>query len=138
MDYDVTTTTTGNLDSAALWTIIAGSLAIFSVIFLIFYVYSALVLMSIAKKTNTPNAWLAWVPIGNLYLMTQIAKIPWWTLLIIFLSWIPVIGALALLAIVTWWWWKIAEARNKPGWWALLMLIPGVNLVMMGILAWAE
>lgn len=124
----------------------AGLLAIFSafvipalIIALVLYVYTSWTLMVIAQKTNTPNAWLAWIPIGNLYLMTQIAQVPWWTFLLIFLSWIPIIGSLGLMALVIWWWWKIAERRNRPGWWGLLIgLVPLVNLVMMGMLAWTE
>lgn len=138
MDYDVTTTTSGALDLSALYPAIMASLAVFVVIGLVFYVYSALVLMTIAKKTNTPNGWLAWIPFANLYLMTQIAKVPWWTFLVIFLAWIPVVGGLLLLGVMTWWWWKISEARNRPGWWAILMLIPIVNLIIMGMLAWTE
>lgn len=106
---------------------------------LVLYVYSALVLMTIANKTKVPNAWLAWIPVGNLYLMTQVANVPWWTLLVILIAWIPVVGSLALLGVYIWWWWKIAEARKKPGWWGLMaVLIPVVNLVFMGMIAWSE
>jgi len=54
------------------------------IIGLALYVYSSWALMTIAKKTDTPNAWLAWIPIANLYLMTQVAQIPWWTFLLFF------------------------------------------------------
>lgn len=95
--------------------------------------------MKIAQRTNTPNAWLAWIPIANVYLITQIGKVPWWTFLAIFLGWIPYIGSIGLLALMIWWWWKVAEARNKPGWWGLMIaLIPVVNLVFLGMLAWGK
>ena len=35
-------------------------------------------------------------------------------------------------------WWKIAEARQKPGWYGLLMMVPIVNFVVMGMLAWGD
>ena len=106
---------------------------------IVLYAYSSWALMTIANKTNTPNAWLAWIPIANLYLMTQIAQVPWWTFLLIFLSWIPVIGPLGVLALTIWWWWKICERRNRPGWWSLLIgLVPVANLIMMGMLAWSD
>ena len=106
--------------------------------FLILYVYAALALMYIGKRTNTENAWLAWIPIANIYLMTKIGKIhPAWTLVIL-LSFIPMVGSLLLMIAMVYFWWKIAEARSKPGWWGILMIIPLVNLVMMGILAWGE
>jgi len=34
--------------------------------------------------------------------------------------------------------WKICEARNKPGWLSLLMFVPIANLVIPGILAFAD
>ena len=102
------------------------------------YVYFALALMAIAKKTKTDNAWLAWIPIANLYLLTQIAGVPGWTVLAIFLPIIPIIGGLGFLAVEIWWWWKVAEARNRPGWWGILIAIPLVNLVVVGLLAWKD
>ena len=103
------------------------------------YVYFALALMTIATKTKTANPWLAWIPIANLFLMTQIGKVPWWTVLIaIFAPIIPVIGSLASLAVFIWWWWRIAEERKKPGWFSILMLIPIVNLIIIGVIAWTD
>lgn len=102
------------------------------------YVYSALALMTIANRTKTDNAWLAWIPIANVYLITQIAKTPWWTFFAIFLPIIPILGGLALLAVTAWWWWKIAERRHHPGWVGILMLVPVVNLIVMGVLAWGK
>lgn len=135
---DLTTDTalTGSAFSSLL------GLGIFSGVYLIFtlglYVYFALALMTIAQKTNTPNAWLAWIPIGNVYLMTQIAGVPWWTMLVIFVGFIPVLGYLAILGVSLWWWWKISEKRGKEGWWSILLLIPVVNLVIIGMLAWGK
>ena len=103
-----------------------------------FYIYSAVVLMTIAKKTKTKDAWRAWVPITSIYLMTQIAKVPGWVTLVILLALIPFIGVLIFLAVYIWLWWKIAEARKQPGWMALLMIIPIVNLVIMGLIAWKD
>lgn len=105
---------------------------------LVAWVYTSWTLMTIAQRTKTPNPWLAWIPIANLYLMTQVAGVPWWTMLVILLSWVPFVGTLAILAVMVWWWWKIAEARKRPGWWGILMLVPVVNLVLMGILAWGK
>ena len=112
--------------------------AVFLIIFLVFYVYMALVLMTIANKTDTPNAWLAWIPIANFYLMTQIAKVPWWTIFLMLLGVVPFVGIFVVLGVTIWWWWKISEARGKPGWYGILMLIPVVNFVMMGIIAWKD
>lgn|SRR3989338_3114825 len=118
---------------------IGAFLGVLLVVLAVFYVYFALALMTIAKKTNTKNPWLAWIPVANLYLMTEIAGVPWWTLLIVlFVGLIPFVGGLVVLGITIWWWWKIAEARGKPGWLAILMLIPVVNIAIPGIIAWHD
>lgn len=116
-------------------TILAG-LLIFT---LLMYVYVAYTLMVIAQKTNTENAWLAWIPIANLYLMTQIAQVQWWTFLVVLLAgWIPFIGQLLAIGIPAWWWWEISERRNSPGWLGLLTLVPIANLVIIGYLAFKD
>lgn len=112
--------------------------AVWTVVMLALYVYFALALMFIAKKTNTKNAWLAWIPIANIYLMTQVGKIPaWWTLSFL-LPIIPFVGGLAMAAAMVYIWWKIAEAVHRPGWWGILLIIPVVNLVIVGIMAWGK
>ena len=106
--------------------------------FLAFYVYVSWALMVIAKKTKTKNAWLAWIPIANYYLITKIAKVSGlWTFALL-LSFIPVVGGIVLLGVSIWLFWRIAEARKLPGWISLLMIIPGVNLIVIGIIAWAK
>ncbi|MGM5483709.1 MAG: hypothetical protein ACQER9_02205, partial [Nanobdellota archaeon] len=81
----------------------------------------------------------AWIPILNVYLMTQIGKQHWgWALAVVLLPLIPFIGAALGTAAGIYLWWKIAEEIKKPGWWSLLLLIPIVNLVIMGIMAWGD
>lgn len=100
------------------------------------YIYSAIAVMFIAKKTKTPNGWLAFIPIANFYLLTQMAsKNAWWTLAIL-LVFIPIIGSLALGIITIWLFWIVAEKIKYPGWTSLLLIIPIVNLVILGIWAW--
>ena len=102
------------------------------------YIYAAIVLMTIAKKTKTENAWLAWIPIANIYLMTQVGEVSgWWTLLVL-AAIIPILGSFVVMAMIVYLWWKIAERLDKPGWYGILMLIPVVNLVIMGMLAWGK
>ncbi len=125
------------LDSSVL-ALLGGLLIALVVVLLIVYIYSALALMAIAKRTKTKNAWLAWIPIANIYLMTQIGGLhPAWTLAIL-LAFIPFIGGVAFAAVAAYLWWNIAEKCKKPGWWGILMLIPIVNFVLMGILAWGK
>jgi hypothetical protein len=42
------------------------------------YLIFSLSFMRIAKKTNTPNGWLAFIPILSLVLAVQIADKPMW------------------------------------------------------------
>ena len=116
---------------------IAGFMALFVIFVIALYIYMALALSSIAKRTNTKDPWLAWIPIANIYLATQIAKVPGWVTLSIILPFIPVLGSIAFVIVWAWLWWKIAEIRKRPGWWGILIaIIPIVNLVLIGILAW--
>jgi hypothetical protein len=95
------------------------------------YIYVSLALQTIATKTGTDNAWLAWVPIANLFLMLMVAKKPlWWFILFL----IPLVNI--VMAIIVWM--AVAEARGKPNWWGILMIVPFVNLIVPGYLAWAD
>lgn len=80
------------------------------------YVWVALCLYTIARKTNTENPWLAWIPIANIILACQIAGKPWWW---IFLFFIPIVNIVLGIIVM----WNICEARGKPGWLGLLVFI---------------
>ncbi len=118
--------------------IIAGFFLIALIIGLAIYIYAAVALMAIAKKTKTPNGWLAFIPIANIYLLTQMAGVNGLWTLIVLAPIIPFIGALAMGAVVIWMFWLIVEKIKYPGWTSLLMIIPIVNLVMLGVWAWAK
>jgi hypothetical protein len=95
--------------------------------------------MTLAQKTKTKNVWLAWIPIENLFLLANIAQLPWWTALIVILAgWIPFVGQVTAAAIVVWWFWKIAEQRKYEGWISILMIVPIVNLGMLGVFAFND
>ena len=105
----------------------------FNIIFgIALYIWMAICLQTIAKKTNTPNGWLAWIPIANIYLLCMIAGKAWWWLLLCF---IPLVN----IVIITILWWKTCEARGKPGWWSLLIIfVPVVDFVMLGVTAFSD
>lgn len=104
---------------------------VFLVIFAAFYVYFALALSTIAKKTNTPNPWWGWVPILQILLMLNVAKKPLWWLVLCFVPFVNIV----ILIIV---WMGVAEARGKPNWWGILMIVPVVGIIVPGYLAWAD
>jgi hypothetical protein len=108
-----------------------GSLLFLLVIGLAVYVYSALAMQTIAEKTNTENPWLAWIPIANLILLLNIAKKPiWW----IVLCFIPLVNIIIFIMV----WMAVAEARGKPGWVGVLLIVPVLGALMPGYLAWAD
>jgi len=101
------------------------------VIVLVLYVYMAICYMKIAKKTNTSNAWLAWIPIANIYLLTKIAQKPgWWLLLFL----IPLVNIVVSVLV----WMEIAKTLKKPDWLGILIIVPIANLVIPGYLAFSK
>jgi hypothetical protein len=126
------------MDLSTLGPMIAAFFAVFMAMLLVVYIYTAWALMTIANKTRTKYAWLAWIPVANLYLMTQIGKTPWWTLLLLLLYWVPVLGTILTIGLTIYWWWNIAEVRKMPGWLGILMAVPVVNLFVIGYIAWAK
>ncbi len=99
---------------------------------LVFYVYLSYSLYVIAQKTgHSDNAWLAWIPIVNLFLTLQIAGEPgWWFILFL----IPIVNI--VIGVIVWM--KIAVARNKPDWWGILLIVPFVNFIVPGYLAFSD
>jgi len=95
------------------------------------YLYFSITLMVIARKSNTPNAWLAWIPIGNVFLMCAIGRRPgWWVLLML----IPFVNVFVGMMV----WMSIAEARGKPAWAGALVFLPLVGLFVPIYLAMGE
>lgn len=107
----------------------------YMVFVLAIYVYMAICLQAIAKKTNTPNGWFAWIPLLNVVLMLQVAGKPvWWIILLL----IPLVNIVAAIVIGIVSWMAIAEKCGKPSWWGLMVVIPVMNLVMPGYLAFSK
>jgi hypothetical protein len=106
------------------------------------YIYISFVYVTISKKTNSKPIGIAWIPvIGPALISAKIAKMHWWPILLFAVFWIPVLGGaigLVYTAFFIIWTWKVFEKLKRPGWWAVLCLIPIVNLVLLGIAAWGK
>lgn len=63
------------------------------------YVYMALAMMATAKKLNTEQPWLAWIPIANVFLFAKMAKKAYWPIYV-FLSGIVIYIALIFIDIL--------------------------------------
>src|SRR3989344_5721963 len=120
-----------NTDTASTVPLLAliGAFLIAFVIFITaLYVYTSLVFMAIARKAKYPSPGIAWIPIiGPALITSKTANMHWWPILFYigfgfpylnFIIWIP----LTVFSII--WLYKTYEVIGKPGWWAILMLIP--------------
>ena len=123
------------------------ALAIGLVIFVIavmiaLYIYMSLAFMAIAKKAKLSSPGIAWIPgFGPIIIAFRASEMHWWPWLLLIGCFIPIVDIFAGIAFTVFtiiWIWKMFEEIKKPGWWAILMLIPVVNLVMMGIAAWSK
>ncbi len=124
-------------------------LLVFFLIMIGLYIYNSLAFMAIGKKAKLNHPGLAWIPgIGPLIIAFQASKMHWWPWLLLggFLTFsIPILGqviflisAFLFIIFTIIWDWKMFQAINKPGWWALMLLIPIVNFIFLGIAAWSK
>ncbi|MEW6533726.1 MAG: tetratricopeptide repeat protein [Thermodesulfobacteriota bacterium] len=121
----------------------------------LYYIFFALMVFLMARKTRTSMAWLAFVPVANFILMLNIARKPiWWLLLFLlpvlliatpvvvsvdptgwiltaaligFVFLVPVIAGLLI-------WTGIARARGKSAVWGVLSWLPCTNPIGMAYL----
>lgn len=134
--------------SGGLIALILGLLVVSLVIFALIWVYMSFAYTAIGRKAKLSYPGLAWIPgIGPTITAFRASGMHWWPWLLlvtVLVSWIPVISIIYMLAILLFavysivWHWKMFEVIDKPGWWAILMIIPVVNLVMIGIAAWSK
>ncbi|MGV8151840.1 MAG: hypothetical protein ACP5OG_02070 [Candidatus Nanoarchaeia archaeon] len=121
---------------------IMAMLGVFIVIGIAIYLFTSFAFMSIAKKARYSSPGLAWIPIvGPAIIASSVAKMHWWPILFLIGFWIPGIGGLFSLAFTVFfiiWMWKTFEAIKKPGWWAIMLLIPIVSIVFLAIAAWSK
>jgi tetratricopeptide (TPR) repeat protein len=136
---------------------IAGLGIVLIAIPLVLYLFFAVMLFLIARKTNTAMPWLAFIPIANLYLMVNIAGKPIWWLALLLLPAItaafPLLGSVdptdglivtiltalvylvqmvALLLVCL----GISAARGKSVIWGILLFIPctqPIGLAYLGL-----
>lgn len=127
---------------AGLMGMIAAIIIPLLIVGLILYVYTSWATMTIANRLKVPNGWLAFIPIANFYLLTQIAEVPWWTFLIVFATIIPFVGwcfaAPLIVPIFAWWFIRIAKRLKRDEMWGILLFMPLVNLVILGMMAWGD
>ncbi len=115
------------------------------------YFWLSICLMIIARKVHVGGWWAGWIPVMNFKVMCAAAKSSgacFWRLFIVLLAlvagialWIPVwIAAWLVLGAIVWviTWSRICRERHYPPVLGLLSVIPVLNLVLFGILAFGD
>lgn len=116
------------LQQAGDWSSLLLSFVFFLFVLFFFYIFFAVTLMVIAKRTRTPGAGMAWIPIANLFLMCRIARRPgWWALM----CFVPILNLLFFAML----WMGIAEACGKSIFTGLFAIVPLVGLIVPAYLA---
>jgi tetratricopeptide (TPR) repeat protein len=124
------------------------------------YIFFALCLFRIGKKLDVSNSWIAWIPILNYFwpLIGAAGRTLGWGLL--YLLGLPLIGGilgavfaaispmlafvilgilgLVVFGIYIYLWMSVSENLGKERLLGLLMIVPIVNLIFMGYLAFSE
>ncbi len=93
------------------------------------YAYTSYSIYRIAYKTgDEDNAWLAWIPIVNTFLLIKMAQKEWWWFLTLL---VPVVNII-MFGIL---WAEAAKKAGHPAYWGVLVLVPFVGFVALGVLA---
>lgn len=127
-DYDYSYSTTP-ADDAAAAAVGLGMLMFILVFVLVVYVFFSFCMYKVFKKAGRQDAWAAFVPIYNMYVMYEIAGRPgWWA----FLSFIPIVGGVAALVTTIIGTLDLTKSFGKSGGFAaLLILVPIVGWPML-------
>lgn len=123
--------------------IIGLGVVILFLIFVGFYIYTSFVWMTIAKKLKYKNSWLAWIPFARWAMILQLGDFHW---ALVFLALIPILGWIALWALLIIATWRVFEKRKYPGFLALIPILgflPAVGglahlafTILLGFVAW--
>jgi uncharacterized membrane protein YhaH (DUF805 family) len=135
----------GTMELGAFMAFFAAFFAIFLVVGVAFWLYFSFAFMSLAKKNNQDMPGLAWIPgVGPMIVAYRASGMHWWPWLLLIGLVVPYVGfitGLIFMGFFVAWNYKLFEAVGKPGWWAILMIIPAVNvvyLVLLGVAAWSK
>ena len=99
------------------------------VIVVVAYILAAYPLYRVAKATSDrgDQAWQAWVPIMNLVLMCRIAGISAWTILILLLGAIPLVGYLISFVYILTLWVKIGQRFQRTALGVIAGIVPVIG-----------
>jgi hypothetical protein len=118
-------------DAALAAVVLAKYLPTLLIVVAVFYFYYCLCSYLIAKKLDVPAAWLAWIPILQIWTFIRSSGKPFWWVLLLFIPFLNII-------IIAYLWICIVENLGKNKWLGLLMLVPIINMVYLGVLAFSS
>jgi hypothetical protein len=122
--------TGSTMPANAIAAVAAGFLAVILAATVGLYVYFSLCMYLIARKLNVPAAWTAWLPILQVWpFLGSAGKSLWWAILLL----IPLVNVFVGVFL----WMRITENLGRNSMLGVLMLLPVVNLVLLGVLAFS-
>lgn len=91
------------------------------------YIFSSYCFYKIYQRLGEPNAWFAWVPILNNWIMYKAGdQSPWW-IIGIFIPLVNIVALIILLIAFV----NIVKKLGKNPWLILLMIVPLINFVVL-------
>lgn len=128
--YEIPTMPAGNLGAMLL---AAGMtvLLVIAAVFLVFYLFFCYCMFRIAKKLDVPAAWLAFIPVLQVWPFVKSAGKPgWWIILLL----IPIAGVFVAIYL----WMCICENLGKNKWLGLLIVVPVASAILPIYLAFSK
>jgi Family of unknown function (DUF5684) len=95
------------------------------------YVFYCYCFKLICEKAGKKPGALIWIPIVHYIPLLEVAGLPVWMIILLF---IPLVNFVIFLIL----WAKICEARVKSPWLVILFFFPIINLVLIPYLAFSE
>lgn len=97
--------------------------------FLATYLFHTFMLYKVAQKCNCHDqAWWAYVPILNLFLLIKMAEKPAWWIVLYF---IPIVCLYPIFMV----WVRVAENSGHSGFWGILAAFPGLCTIALIVMA---
>ena len=107
-----------------------------------FYIFYSWAYMDIGKRAKVKNFELAWIPfVGPIIIAYLASGMDWWPWLLLAGYFVPIAGIVAPFVFSVYviiWTWEMFEKSGRAGWLSILTLIPVVNFIVLGIVAWGE
>lgn len=107
-------------------------------LFLIIHVSYAVVLFRLCRRFSVDNAWLSFIPGGNIYITVRVAGLPSWYALVVVLSFVPQFGSILFYAAFIYFWWRLLERSGYDGALSLLWILIPVGLIMSFFVAFSK